>query len=61
MIKVTANSKCKNSLVKINLICYLFYRTEKSMQDYEETQELNSIAPEKPPSPDYPPEVGALC
>lgn len=31
------------------------------MQDYEETQELNSIAPEKPPSPDYPPEVGALC
>ncbi|XP_063405511.1 dynein axonemal heavy chain 12-like isoform X3 [Mytilus trossulus] len=31
--------------------------TEKSMQDYEETQELNSIAPDKPPSPDYPPEM----
>ena len=27
------------------------------MQDYEETHELNTIAPEKTPSPDYPPEV----
>lgn len=27
------------------------------MQDYMETEELNTIAPEKPPSPDYPPEV----
>ena len=37
----------------LNILC----RTEKSMQDYEETQELNTIAPEKPPSPEYPPEV----
>lgn len=36
---------------------FYFCRTEKSMQDYEETQELNTIAPEKTPSPDYPPEV----
>lgn len=36
---------------------FYFCRTEKSMQDYEETQELNTIAPEKIPSPDYPPEV----
>lgn len=27
------------------------------MQDYEETHELNTIAPETTPSPDYPPEV----